>query len=428
MNLFNLNFQIDKKDSKMNDRIALLLSCVDEKTLSLKMIRSHLDSLSIEKSIKDKFLHRLYMSIPHMFLNNNEVMSSNAICEEIMKDSSGSVGDKWTHTIITTIGSLTNSRDFQSLSSDTELALRKFAASHPTLLLRELSLIASLLAGRGHMDLHVLRQEHHISFFNQILGILDLLQPMIFEDIFTIGLHRALQCFFTLFQNHGRDGFLYGLIYRVTEFVRSYAAANPTGAYVLINNNSNLFAEMSAKNKGCFPLQQIVSSLQFLAKGISVPALTVKQESNQQNSIGKLGNPVKMSHEDLLCTLQEIDYQTNKKPAPLVEIFGKLNELIFNDSSDVRNLAHSLLLKMLKHNPGNSVVNSTCFNSYLQGLHSDDVNISSSVLDNLTEIVLSLQEYALEILQCVFNLGITSKINTFAPLKKCINAIKLQHD
>jgi integrator complex subunit 1 len=135
-----------------------------------------------------------------------------------------------------------------------------------------------------------------------------------------------------------------------------------------------------------------------------------------------------MTHEELLSVLQEIDYQTNKKPAPLIEIFGKLNELIFNDSADVRNLGHGLLLKMLKYNPGNSVINSTCFNSYLQCLHSDDVNISSSVLENLTEIVLSLQEFALEILQCVFNLGITSKVNTIAPLKKCINAIKLQHD
>jgi integrator complex subunit 1 len=264
---------------------------VDEKTLNLKMIRLHLASLSIEKDIKDKFMLRLYMSIPHMFLNSNEAMSSSAICQEILKDSSGSIGDKWTHTMITTIASLTNTRDFQGLSSDTELALRKFAASHPTLLLRELSLIASLLAGRGHMDMHVLRQEHHIAFFNQMLSIMDLLQPMIFEDIYMSGLHKALQCYFSLLQNHSREGSLYGMIYRISEFVRSYAAANPSGAFILINNNIELFTELMTKNKGCFPLQQIMSSLQFLAKGISVPALTAKQENNLPNSVSKLGNP-----------------------------------------------------------------------------------------------------------------------------------------
>lgn len=390
------------------------------------MIRNHLDTVLVEKHIKDKFMRRLYMSIPHMFLDCNEEMRNSSVSSDILKDSSGSIGDKWTHSMITMIASLANPRDFQALSSDTELSLRKFAATHPILLLRELPLIASLLAGRGHMDLHVLRHEHHIAFFNQILGILDLLQPMIFDDIYMSSLHKALNCYFTLLQNHGKD--LYGMIYRVMDFVKSYAAANPSGAHILIDDNIDLFAGLFARNKGCFPLQQIMSSTQFLSKGISVPALTLKQETNQPNSVAKLGNPSKMSHEELLSTLQEIDYQSNKKPAPLLEIFGKLNELIFNDSSDVRNLAHSLLLKMLKYNPGNTVINATCFNAYLQCLHSDDVNISSSVLENLTEIVLSLQEHALEILQCVFNLGITSKISTISPLRKCISAIKLQND
>lgn len=394
-------------ESKINDRVVLLLSCVDENTLCLKMIRAHLNLLPVEKSIKDKFMRRLYMSIPHMFLDVNEEMRNSSVSSDILKDSSGSIGDKWTHSMITMIASLANTRDFQALSSDTELSLRKFAATHPILLLRELPLIASLLAGRGHMDLHVLRHEHHIAFFNQMLGILDLLQPMIFDDIYMSSLHKAINCYFSLIHNHSKD--LYGLIYRIMEFIKSYAAANPASAYILIDSNVDLFAELFAKNKGCFPLQQIESSMQFLSKGISVPALAAKQDSTQPNSINKLGNPNKMSHEELLTTLQEIDYQTNKKPAQLMEIFGKLNELIFSDSSDIRNLGHALLLKMLKYNPGNAVINGTCFNSYLQCLHSDDVNISSSVLDNLTEIVLSLQEHALEILQCVFNLGITSK-------------------
>lgn len=419
-------FQADNLESKINDRVALFLSCVNEKTLCLKMIRCHLNTLLVDKNIKDKFMRRLYMSIPHMFLDCNEEMNNSLVSMDILKDSSGSIGDKWSHAMVTMIASLANPRDFQALSADTELPLRKFAASHPILLLRELPLIASLLAGRGHMDFHVLRHEHHISFFNQMLGIMDLLQPMIFDDIYKGSLHKALNCYFSLLHNHGKD--LYGLIYRVMDFIKSYAATNPTGAHELIDSNIDLFSELLARNKGCFPLQQIVASTQFLSKGVSVPALTAKQESTQPNSISKLGNPSKMSYEELLSTLQEIDYQSNKKPAPLLDIFGKLSELIFNDSSDIRNLAHSLLLKMLKYNPGNSVINATCFNAYLQCLHSDDVNISSSVLENLTEIVLSLQEHALEILQCVFNLGITSKISTIGPLKKCISAIKLQHD
>jgi integrator complex subunit 1 len=415
-------------ESKMNDRVKLLLSCVKANELSLKMIRAHLDTNNtLDNELKKKFLRLLYMSIPHLFLGSQDAYIKNLVTEvNELKDSNGSIGDKWTHTIITTLASLSITRDFQTMGADTELSLRKFAATHPILLLRELPLISSLLAGRGHMDLHVLRQEHHIPFFSQVLGIFELLQPMIFDDIYMHSLHKGLHSYFTLLHYHSKD--LYGITYRTMEFVRCYAAANPTSAYILINNNSELFTELYMRNKSIIPLQQIMTSVQFLAKGICVQSLTTKQiDSNQMNFTLKLGNISRMSHEELLTTLQEIDYQTHKRPLQLVDIFGKLTELIFNDSSDVRNLSHSMLLKMLKHNPGNTIINSTCFNAYLQCLHSDDINIASSVLNNLTEITLSLQEHALDILNCVFNIGITSKVNTFAPLKKCINAIKLQN-
>lgn len=406
-------------ESKMNDRVTLLLSCINVSELSLSRIQNYLESNRLKK-FKTKFLQLVYMSVPHMFLGPKDSSMKNVMSESIR-----SVGDKWIHTIITTLATLSNTRDFQMLSSDAELSLRKFAATHPVLLLRELSLIASLLAGRGHMDLHVLRQEHHIAFFNQILGILDLLKPLIFDDIYMNGLHKALQSYFTLMQYHSKD--LYGLIYRVMEFVKCYAAKNPTSAHLLINNNSEVFTEIYAKNKSIIPLQEIMTSFQFLAKGIFIPSLTLKPESNQINFVTKLGNISRMNHEELLTILQEIDYITNKKPAFLVDIFKKLTELIFNDSSDIRNLSHLMLLKMLKHNPGNLIINSTCFNAYLKCLHSGDVNIATSVLDNLTEITLSLQEHALEILNCIFNLGITSKISTLSTLKKCINSIKLQN-
>jgi integrator complex subunit 1 len=412
-------------DSKMNDRVELLLNCVNVKDLSLKMIRDHLETSILEKRVKDKFMQRLYMNIPHMFLATK--------CQDVIAgmdaitDTVGCASDKWSHTIITTIASLSNTRDFQGLSQDVELTLRKLAATHPILLLRELPLIASLLAGRGHMDLRILRQEHHIAFFNQILSVLELLRPLIFDDAYKNGLHRAINCYFHLLQNHSKD--VYGPMYRLMDFLRSYTTANAVGAYQLINQNNHLFSELYVRNRNIVPLQQIMASTHFIAKcGISVPApLTSKPENNHATITSKLGNPSKMSHDELLTTLQEIEYQTHKRPAQLVDIFGKLTELIFYSSSDVRNLSHLMLLKVLKQNPGNYVINSSCFNAYLQCLHNEDINITTSVLENLTEIVLSLQEYASEILQCVFNLGITSKNNTFAPLKKCINAIKLQN-
>lgn len=410
-------------ESKMNERVSLLLNCVNPKELSLKMIREHLESSILEKRVKDKFMQKLYMNIPHMFVAPN---CQDAISNlDAITDTLGCNSDKWAHTIITTIASLSNKRDFEAFGQDVELTLRKMAATHPILLLRELPMIASLMAGRGHMDMRVLRQGHHISLFGQILSVLELLRPHIFDDAYKIGLHRVINCYFHMLQAHS----LAWLMCRLMEFLKSYSAANITAAYEIINQNSELFTHLYMRNRDAVPLQQLMSSTHFVAKsGISVPApLTSRPEIIQGVITAKLGNPSKMSHEELMTILQEVESQTHRQPQQLVEIYGKLTELIFYSSSDVRNLAHLMLLKILRFNPGNSVINSTCFNAYLQCLHHDDINISSSVLDNLTEIVLSLQEHASEILQCVFNLGITSKNNTFIPLRKCLNAISFQH-
>lgn len=408
-------------ESKMNERVSLLLNCVNPKEISLKMIRDHLESSILEKRVKDKFMQRLYMNIPHMFIAPKY---QDAVANmDTITDTLGCASDKWTHNIITIITSLSNKRDFEALSQDVELTLRKMAATHPVLLLRELPMIASLMAGRGHMDMRILRQGHHISFFGQILSVLELLRPLVFDDAYKNGLHRAINCYFHMLQNHSHG--LVWLMCRLMEFLKSYAAANTTSAYQLINQNSELFSQLYMRNRDVAPLQHLMSSTHFVAKaGIS---LTTRPDNNQGAIAAKLGNPSKMTHEELLTTLQDIENQTHRQPSQLVDIFAKLTGLIFYSSSDVRNLAHSMLLKILKHNPGNPVINSSCFNAYLQCLHNEDINISGSVLDNLTEIVLSLQEYASEILQCVFNLGITSKNNTFVPLRKCINAIKLQH-
>jgi integrator complex subunit 1 len=415
---------IAKCESKMNERVSLLLTCVQASSLSLKVICKHLENFKCEKRVKDRFLQRLYMKIPHLFLSSK--YKTFIADMEVMFESLSSTGDTFGHHIITTIASLRNNRDFQLFSQDVELILRKFAACHPALLLRELPLLASLVAGRSHMDLRLLRQEHHISFLLQMIGIFELLRPQIFNDTYKIPLHKALTCYLQLIQVHGKD--LYVFTLRVLDFLKSYTNENIVSAYQLINQFSELLIDIYLKNRSIHSLQIILSSTYFVSKSmIFEPPPNTNKNDSQLSLTGRLSNMSKMTQEKLLSELQEIENITKQKPGPLEDILGDLTELIFNSSSDVRNLSHSMLLKLLKHNPGNSTINLTCFNSYQLCLKHDDVNISLSVLDNLTEIVLSLQEYASEILQCVFNLGITSKTNTFTQLKKCMNAIKIQN-
>lgn len=411
-------------ESKMNERVSLLLTCVHAKNVSLKLIHRHLEHSKCDQRVKDRFLQRLYMKLPHLFLSTKD---KKVIAEmEVMTDSFNSSGDKFTHTVVTMISSLTSNRDFQQFNQDVELILRKFAACHPALLLRELPLLASMVAGKSHMDLRLLRQEHHIAFLGQIMGIFELLRPRIFSDTYKVPLHSALTCYMQILQNHSKD--IFGFTIRIMDFLKSYASENAVSAYELINHHGDLLTEIYMKNRTIQSVQVLVSSTFFVSKSmIFEPAAVVNKNDNQVVLSGKLAFMSKMSHEQLVSTLLEIEAITSKKPAPLEEIIGNLTELLFSSSSEVRNLSHSMLLKLLKHNPGNSMINSTSFNSYLLCLKHEDINVVSSALENLTEIVLSLQEYASEMLQCVFDLNLGSKINTFQHLKKCMNAIKLQN-
>lgn len=117
------------------------------------------------------------------------------------------------------------------MSLEMELVLRKLAASHPALLLRELSVLAALLNGRAHMDLHVLRSEHHLALFQQVLGVLELLQPFIFDDVYYSGLHSALNCYFILLGNQFHAKEVSHIMCRMMEFLQSYTSVNPKSAF-----------------------------------------------------------------------------------------------------------------------------------------------------------------------------------------------------
>lgn len=54
---------------------------------------------------------------------------------------------------------------------------------------RHLPMIAALLHGRIHLNLHEIRQQTHLTFFSDVLAVLELLQPLVFHS----GHQRALQ-------------------------------------------------------------------------------------------------------------------------------------------------------------------------------------------------------------------------------------------
>lgn len=429
---------------KLSSRVGTLLQCTPLELLDLKELVSYVRNESTASTtLKSQFLQQLYLHIPPMkfsVLDLNDVYLANATqltnCET----------DKVTNNIMTAISSLNTTRDFQSMSQHMELLLRKLAASHPSLVLRQISMLASLLQGRAHMDLHVLRSSYHIPLFIQVFGILELLQPLIFESNYRASLHSALECYFSLFQNHGTTKDTFDLMYRFMEFLQIYTQRDSANAWKFIEPHTDLIEDLAADNRMIIPLQQLVQGVSLIkykqnkrndtdnavsgaqtTTGASAIILTPYTKTLNQ-TLTKLLNEVQhRSNDEVLSPLQELEIITTKRQVPLESIHERLLTLISSSTVSIRQSAYLLLIRHLKSNPGNLSVNANTLAVYVQCLRQKDTGVVISALQFLSEMVICLQEYSSEILRNAFEMGIKSKMNTFEHIRKCVLALKTQH-
>ncbi len=451
---------------KLTYRVEVLLKCVHRNDFNLNNLISYVRNSDVDAVVQRKFLQQLYLNFPPMkfiVADLNEVYKADA------KNLSGCQADITTNYVLTTISSLSATKDFQ-LSSDMELMVRKLAASHPSLILRQLSVLSSLLQGRAHMDLSVLRMGHHMTLFHQVLGILELLQPQVFEEPYTDVLHQALECYFTLLQYHA-DSIPMPLMYRFMELLQAYTNKDANKALNFIEPHAELIQYLSTKNRNIISLQQIVQGVSLLkhrhthdfsyvdrSEDISedvkpststvepntIPT-TTQQEQDSAGAAAVILVPYEKQNlapehwpqlvkailhrngDEILGALQEVEIITSKRQGLLEPLFERILELLESPNAIIRNTAHTLLVRHLKFNPGIPANNSKALVAYIQCLRVSDPAVVTSALETLTEIVICLQEYASDILKIVFDLGTQSRLNTFDELRRCIVALKTQH-
>lgn len=529
LNSSNINNNMNDVE-KLNSRIQLLLHVINpDKINLLKLVNYIRKHPTVNENLKRKFLQQLYINIPPMkFLIND-------FSDIYLSDATSLIGceaDKISNYAITIISSLLTLKDYQTMSEEIELLLRKLAASHPSLILRQLSVLTALLQGRADMDIHVLRNNYHISLFNQVIGIIELLQPHVFDEPYKNALHQFLDCYFTLLKCHGHAKDIGLLMFRFMELLQSYINQNANRALTFIEPYADLMQYLASNNRNMIPLQQIVHGVTLLkhktthkfteqtptttsiktnydvqmvdsssilssastlttatisttaastktcisstttitsdatiastsmatavpststaaAQTLTIDALSTSHLSETTDSTGgvaavilapyskqiltpqhwpQLINIVLHHNDDeILSALQEIEMITLKRNGLLEPIFDRILELLESTLSSVRGIAHILLVRHLKHNPGNIQVNSNALISYLKCLRNNNTMIGESALDTLTDIVICLQEFAPDILRTVFDLFIQSKLQTFEKMRKCILTLKLQN-
>ncbi|XP_053665184.1 integrator complex subunit 1 [Anopheles marshallii] len=468
---------------RLSQRVKLLLQCLPGKLSMLPGMVMYVQgyerraNAAVFASAARKFLQQLYLNLPPMKFILPSVCTD-LYQADMRNEPGGCVADKFTYYIITTIACLNNPRDFQTMSAEMELIVRKLAASHPTLLLRQLSVLSALLQGRAHMDLHVLRSEYHFHLFHQVMGILELLAPLVYHDCYRAGLQNGLDCFFQLLKHHGTFKESYTLIYRFVEFLQAYIGANPQTAIAFVEQYGDVLIDLAHQHFDLHALQQLVQGLSMLrntgtfarkhsvgiladldllaASAASFDGMDDQRAMIDSNAGSKLGdsgsaavglmlapaikNDILPNHwtelvavlrsrdiDEVSVPLMELDALSVKRPALLEDIFDDVIRFVQHPSSTIRQMAHNLVTRWLKQSPGGVGTNGTALTAFVQCLNHEDVAVVHSALDKTTEYTLCLQEHTPQILKAVFELGIGSRINTYNALRRCVQALKKQH-
>ncbi|KAH8413865.1 hypothetical protein KR222_010620 [Zaprionus bogoriensis] len=467
-------------DFKLCSRMNLLFKLTEKKKPLMIKVVEYVEKSAVSESLKLQILQQLYIMYPCIkFLRFCKTGGQTHKLQSLK----GCQADKITNNLITCLGSLTAKKDFETLSTDTELLLRKLAASHPLLFLRHLGVLSSIMQGRAQNSMKALREEHHFHRFVQILRTLELLQPIIFEDAYKNEIQTTLTCYFTFFKHHSSVKEACQMLGKFVQVLQSYINCNPSSALMFIEQYVGILTELAVKYTSIVKLQSLVQAVALLQhKSNTSPELDeeeVKLEyeldghsenktitktavsdididgnSNAQDvvcrnsfSVLTLGSYSKANFSEvsphllelikvikqsnvedvILGPLQEMECLTSKRFVFINELFERLLDLIFSPSAQIRSIAFIILIRHLKHNPGNSDINQCTLNAYIQCLRDENSSVAATAIDNLLEICILLQEHAIEILSVAFSLGIKSCLNTCNQIRKVMQTLVVQH-
>lgn len=200
---------------KMESRLVLLLKCI-------KNCASYILEYLLPKSKDDVYCRELflmiYMSLPSAGQHLIDV--NGTISTEVYGQKCPSSADEVSHCLLSALAATPRSKDWSRRSQELELCARKLTATHPILVLRQVPMLAGSLKGRAQYDWSVLKTRGHLLLFGQVLGLLELLQPIVFQQ--SAVLCEILDSYFLLLHYHGYMKDLSVLVQRIITFIQNW--------------------------------------------------------------------------------------------------------------------------------------------------------------------------------------------------------------
>ncbi|ERE74827.1 integrator complex subunit 1 [Cricetulus griseus] len=427
-------------------RLPLLLSCCRGNNESVGKVTEHLTSCIqqwgdsvLGQRCRDLLL-QLYLQRPEVRVPVPEVLlqSEGATSSSICKL------DGLIHRFITLLADTSDSRSSESRVADANMACRKLAVAHPILLLRHLPMIAALLHGRTHLNFQEFRQQNHLAFFLHVLGILELLQPRVFQSEHQGALWDCLRSFIRLLLNYRKSSrHLAPFISKFVQFIHKYVACSAPAAVTFLQKHAEPLHDLSFDNSDLVMLKSLLA-------GLSLPSRDgrtdqgLDEEGEDERSAGSLplvsvslSTPLTVADvaphmkrlsrgqavEDVLETLSDIDEMSRRRPEVLGFFSTNLQRLMSSAEESCRNLAFSLALRSIQNNPS---IAADFLPTFMYCLGSRDFEVVQTALRNLPEYTLLCQEHAAVLLHRAFLVGMYGQIDTSAQISEALKILHME--
>ncbi|KAK8386997.1 hypothetical protein O3P69_017976 [Scylla paramamosain] len=417
-------FAANRGPESLDTHLPLLLHILTDNPALLQALAEHLEQASQgtegSSQAAGHLLYHLYLRMPRIISH----LPTGAISRIVAAGASGgqaqeSRADVVIHKLLTMLAAPRPDQDFRRRMCDLEAAVRKQAASHPLLVLRHLPLLAASLKGTHHLNLNVLRNSNHLELFSMVLGVLELLQPHLFAAQHLSALTATLDSFMALFKTHSRTHELDHLLVRFSHLMMEWVGyqGGPAGTYLC--THSSLLATLQAHHTDIPAVRSLAAIA--AARGMDRP-----KESSQTQQCGS--DPVLSSGVPqgplappwVMAQVGELQarLETTGLPEARLDILKKVIDLpdrwvnaalpsfthtfcegMVSNSREVRLVCWDLVARLLHQRPA---LGGLVGQAVMASLKHEDSAVVEAALEHLPEVILLLQDQAVDLLTAAF--------------------------
>lgn len=343
------------------------------------------------------------------------------------------------HTLLTMLASPQPGREFRRRMCDIEAAVRKQAVSHPLIVLRHLPLLAASLKGTNHLQLSALRSSNYLELFSMILGVLELLQPLLFAPQHHEALTPLLDSFMALFTSVHELGHL---LARFSHLLMVWVGCQGGPAATYLCAHSSLLATLQTHHPDIAALRSLAAIA--AARGMDQPK---ESTSNQQTNIdlslstGCFQGPIPPPF--IMAQVNEMQARLEGPglPEEQLEILKKISELadrwvsavlpsythifctgISSENKGLRMMCWELISRLLHQRPA---LGGRIGQAVLAALKSEDSAVVETALEHLPDVILLLHDQAPELLCAAFVSALTSSASASASLSETLCLLHL---